>query len=109
MKDDSRANEDLPGVAEAIRELGGATKGAAHALTYALHDAASTVSESVRSAATSILAVLTSRPPNGKAEWTETDARYARSKGGRLRPVSDKTEAEKATLARMRSRKASEK
>ena len=108
MEDDPRSDERVPEVAQALRELGGATREAAHSLTYALHDAASSVSESVRSAATSILAVFTTRPPDRKAEWAETDTRYARRNGGRPRPIADKTEAEIATLARMRSKKGSE-
>lgn len=95
-------------VAQAIRDLGAAARDAANSLTYAVHDAAATLNETVRSASVAILAALTKQQAaNTNVSWPETDARYARANGGRCpRPVSEKTDAEKATLERMRARKA---
>lgn len=95
-------------LARAIRDLGVAARDAADSVTYAVHDAATTLSETVRSAAVGILTALTRQQvANTTVSWSETDARYARSNGGRSpRPISEKTDAEKATLERMRTRKA---
>jgi hypothetical protein len=84
------------------------TREAATSLTYAVHDAATHVGETLRSAGAAILAALAmQRAANTSVSWAETDARYARANGGHApRPVSEKTDAERTNLERMRARRA---
>jgi len=92
-------------VAQAIRELGAVTREAASSFTYAIHDVDAELCETVR-VGTAILATLTERyTPRDNGFKSEANAQHARKNGGRvLRPLSDKTNAEIATLQRMRAR-----
>jgi hypothetical protein len=95
-------------VAQAIQGLAATTREAATSLTYAIQDAATNLNESVRSAATAVLAAFVKQSPTAKANdhWPDTNAPFARANGGRqLRPLSEKTNEEKASLDRMRARK----
>ena len=95
-------------VAEAIQSLTVVAREAAESLTYVVHDGFATLNDSVRSAGAALVTALTRRPgdaANTNIQWAETDAYYAKANGGRkLRPMREKTTAEKANLERMRSR-----
>jgi len=93
-------------VAQAIRELGVVTREAASSFTYAVHDVGAELSETVRATGTAILAALTERPtPRDNGFNCEVNVQHARKNGGHvLRPLSEKTESEKAMLHRMRAR-----
>jgi hypothetical protein len=100
------SHPDTGDVAQAIRELGAVTREAASSFTYAVHDVGAELRETVRATGTAIIAVLTERQtPRDNGFKSEANAQHARKNGGRvLRPLSEKTDLEKATLQRMRTR-----
>jgi hypothetical protein len=93
-------------VAQAIRELGVVTREAASSFTYAVHDVGAELRETVRATGTAILAALTEQhTPRDNGFNSEVNAQHARKNGGQvLRPLSEKTDLEKAMLQKMRAR-----
>lgn len=90
-------------VSQAIRELGSITREAADSVTTAVYDAGTSLRDSVRSAGLAILAAL-ANPQTGSSNGFDSDLNKhhaKRNKGRVLRPLSEKTEREKALLERM--------
>jgi hypothetical protein len=94
-------------VAGAIRDFAVVAREEVTSLRFVIHDGLAKLNDSVRSSATAIVAAIKQPvPSNTNAHWADTDARFAETNGGRrVRPMSEKTDEEKANLERMRASK----
>jgi hypothetical protein len=94
-------------VARAIRDLAIVAREEATSLRFVVHDGFAKLNDSVRSSVTAIVAAIKQpAASNTNAHWSDTDTRFAQAHGGRpVRPMSEKTDEEKANLERMRASK----